>query len=230
MTVRSRLMAAISAIALLGGTAACTTNPETGERRIGRTAIGAGAGAAIGAGLGAIIGGRKNRTETIVGAGIGALAGGAIGNYMDRQEKRLREQTAGTGVDIVREGDELRLVMPSGLTFDYDSAIVKPQFRETLNQVATTLAEYNQTFVDVIGHTDADGSNEYNQALSERRADAVASYLATQGVVRQRIATQGLGEGAPVAANTSDEGKAQNRRVEIKLVPVTEQDVAAAQV
>lgn len=229
MTLRSKLMAAISALALLGGTAACTTNPETGERRLSRTAIGAGAGAAVGAGLGALIGGRKNRTETIVGAGIGAIAGGAIGNYMDRQEKKLREQTQGTGVEVVREGDALKLVMPAAATFDVDSAIVRPQFRETLNEVANTLAEYNQTFVDVIGHTDADGSEQYNQTLSERRADAVASYLATQGVARARIATQGMGELQPVATNESVAGKAQNRRVEIRLVPVTEEDVQTVQ-
>ena len=222
MSIRAKLVAATGATALLLLTTACVTNPETGEKKLSKTAIGAAVGAAGGAGLGAIIGGKRNRTEVLVGTGIGALAGAAVGAYMDKQEKELREKTAGTGIDVVRQGDEILLNMPSKVTFDVDSAIVSPQFQPTLNEVARVLSQYEKTFVDVIGHTDSTGSDAYNMTLSQRRADSVATYLSSNGVLRARIATQGMGESQPIANNDSEAGRAQNRRVEIKLVPVTE--------
>ena len=221
MSIRAKLIAATGATALLL-TTACVTNPETGKKEISKTAIGAALGAGAGAGLGAIIGGKRNRTEVLVGTGIGALAGAAVGAYMDKQEKELREKTAGTGIDVVRQGDEIVLNMPSKVTFDVDSALVNPQFQPTLNEVARVLSQYEKTFVDVIGHTDSTGSDAYNMTLSQRRADSVATYLSSNGVLRARIATQGMGEGQPIASNDSETGRAQNRRVEIKLVPVTE--------
>jgi len=221
MSIRAKLVAATGATALLL-TSACVTNPETGKKELSKTAIGAAVGAAGGAGLGAIIGGKRNRTEVLVGTGIGALAGAAVGAYMDKQEKELREKTAGTGIDVVRQGDEIMLNMPSKVTFDVDSAIVNPQFQPTLNEVSRVLSQYEKTFVDVIGHTDSTGSDAYNMTLSQRRADSVATYLSSNGVLRARIATQGMGESQPIASNDSETGRAQNRRVEIKLVPVTE--------
>jgi len=146
---------------------------------------------------------------------------------MDAQERKLRQQTAGTGVEVIRDGDELTLRMPSGITFATNEAAVQPQFQPTLNDVASVLAEYPKTYIDVMGHTDADGSEVYNQALSERRAAAVANYLSARGVQSARLATKGFGEMKPIASNETVEGKAANRRVEIKLVPVTESDVAA---
>lgn len=207
-------------------TAACTTDPNTGQQRVSRTAIGAAVGALGGYLLGDVVGGRSDRTERILGAGIGAVAGGAVGAYMDRQERDLRRQTAGTGVDVIRQGDDLLLRMPSGITFDYDRSDIKPEFRTTLDEVAQTLNSYNQTFIDVLGHTDTTGTNEYNQGLSERRARSVADYLTFRGVVQARMAIQGYGETAPIYLPDDTEAKrAANRRVEIKIVPVREQDM-----
>jgi outer membrane protein OmpA-like peptidoglycan-associated protein len=201
-------------------TTACVTDPVTGEKRVSRAAIGGLGGAVGGYLLGDLVGGRHDRTEKIVGAGIGGLAGVAIGSYMDRQEQELRRRTAGTDVEVIRNGDDLILRMPSGITFATDSAAVQPQFRPTLDQVAQVLEEYRQTYVDVYGHTDSVGSTAYNQSLSERRAASVADYLASRGVQSARLGTRGFGETAPVASNVTEEGRAANRRVEIKLVPI----------
>ena len=216
------LAAGLAALTLTG---ACTTNPETGQRGISRAAIGGIGGALGGYLLGDVVGGRRDRTEKIVGAGIGGLAGAAIGAYMDRQERELRARTAGTDVRITRQGDQLVLNIPSGITFAYDSAAVQPAFQRTLDQVAATLAEYNQTYVDVLGHTDSTGSDAYNQGLSQRRAVSVADYLSSRGVQSARIATQGFGESEPIADNATDAGRAANRRVEIKLVPINRDEL-----
>lgn len=221
-----RTLRKLTAVAITGTllvTAACTTDPYTGQRTINKTAVGILGGAVGGYLLGDLVGGRNDRTERLLGAGIGALAGGAVGNYMDRQEADLRRQTAGTGVDVIRQGDDLILRMPSGITFAYDRYDIQPQFQQTLDQVAQTLAAYNQTYIDVLGHTDSTGSDAYNQGLSERRAQSVASYLTARGVQPARIATRGYGESAPIATNATDAGRAANRRVEIKVVPVTAQ-------
>jgi len=215
---RLALAGALAALTLSG----CVTDPETGNRRVSKAAIGGVGGALGGYLLGDLVGGRHDRTEKIVGAGIGALAGAGVGAYMDAQERKLREQTAGTGVDVVREGDELLLRMPSGITFATNQSTIQPQFQTTLNDVAQTLSQYPKTMIDVLGYTDSDGTESYNQALSERRAQSVASYLSTRGVASVRMATMGYGEMRPIASNETPEGKAQNRRVEIKIVPAVE--------
>ncbi|MFO1260624.1 MAG: OmpA family protein [Sphingomonadaceae bacterium] len=219
--------AGIGALMLALATTACVTDPTTGKKHISKAAIGGVGGALGGYLLGDLVGGKRDRTEKIVGAGIGAVAGAGIGAYMDAQEKKLREKTAGTGVDVVRDGDNLLLRMPSGITFAYDSDAVQPQFQPTLNEVASVLTQYPKTYIDIYGHTDADGSEAYNQGLSERRATSVQNYLAAKGVQSVRMATKGYGETQPIASNETAEGKAQNRRVEIKIVPVTESDVAS---
>lgn len=219
--------AGIGALMLALATTACVTDPTTGKKHISKAAIGGVGGALGGYLLGDLVGGKRDRTEKIVGAGIGAVAGAGIGAYMDAQEKKLREKTAGTGVDVVRDGDNLLLRMPSGITFAYDSDAVQPQFQPTLNEVASVLTQYPKTYIDIYGHTDADGSEAYNQGLSGRRATSVQNYLAGKGVQSVRMATRGYGETQPIASNETAEGKAQNRRVEIKIVPVTEGDVAA---
>lgn len=216
---RQRLLAA-AALASLALTSACVTDPETGRQTISKTAIGGIGGALGGYLLGDLVGGRRDRTEKIVGAGIGGLAGAAIGNYMDRQERELRARTAGTDVQVIRQGDDLILNMPSGITFAFNQATVQPQFRPTLDQVADVLAQYNQTYVDVLGHTDSVGSDAYNQTLSERRATAVADYLTTRGVQGARLGIRGYGETQPIASNETEDGRAANRRVEIKIVPI----------
>ncbi|MEZ5707820.1 MAG: OmpA family protein [Blastomonas sp.] len=216
---------AMLALALGAGLAGCVTNPETGNKRVSNTAIGAIGGALGGYFLGDIVGGRSDRTEKIVGAGIGAVAGAGIGYYLDQQEKELRQKTAGTGVDVVRDGDSLYLNMPSQVTFGVDSSAIEPGFRNTLDEVAATLSKYEKTYVDVYGHTDSTGSDSYNQGLSERRAQSVAGYLSSHGVNSARLATRGFGESQPIASNTTEEGRASNRRVEIRIVPVTEADL-----
>jgi outer membrane protein OmpA-like peptidoglycan-associated protein len=201
---------------------ACVADPTTGKRTISKAAIGGIGGVLGGYLLGDLIGGKRDRTEKIVGAGIGALAGAAAGYYMDEQEKKLRLQTAGTGVNVTREGDNLVLDMPSEVTFGVDSANIDAGFRNTLDQVASTLTQYEKTYVDVMGHTDSTGSDTYNQTLSERRASAVADYLSIRGVQSARLATRGYGESQPKASNLDPAGRSANRRVEIHLVPVTQ--------
>ena len=205
--------------------AGCATDPYTGEQHITRAGTGALIGSGAGALLGALIGGRNNRAETIIGAGIGAVAGGAVGNYMDRQEQKLRQQTANTGIEVERQGNDIVLKMPANVTFDFNSAVLKPQFRPELEDVAKTLVEFPSTFVDVMGHTDNIGSSEVNQRLSEQRAQSVAAALTAYGVQSARIATRGYGYNVPVASNDTEEGRARNRRVEIRLSPVTEGDM-----
>jgi outer membrane protein OmpA-like peptidoglycan-associated protein len=221
MPVSKRLAASATALALLA-TTACVTNPETGEREFPtRTVIGAGVGAVGGYLLGDLIGGRRDRTERIVGAGLGAVAGGAIGQYMDRQEQELRRKTEGTGIEVDRQGDELVLTMPSGITFGFDRYDIQPQFRSTLDQVAETLNAYPSTMIDIYGHTDSSGTDAYNQTLSERRARSVADYLSSRGVQPIRMATRGFGESQLLYPNERNEAEREaNRRVEIRIVPV----------
>ncbi|MFL6845606.1 MAG: OmpA family protein [Allosphingosinicella sp.] len=222
MRIKNPLVGAAAAAALLS-TTACVTNPNTGDRSVStKGVIGGVVGAVVGYFGGDLIGGRHDRTEKVVGAGIGALAGAAVGTYMDRQEKELRRETAGTGVEIQRQGDELLLTMPSGITFPINSAEIQPQFQTTLDQVATTLSAYPSTLIDVYGHTDPSGGDRINIPLSQNRASSVASYLASRGVVRERIATQGFGSSQPLPGNTNatEAERAANRRVEIRIVPV----------
>lgn len=228
MRVKSALVGLIVSGALMT-TAACTTDPETGERRISKAAIGGIGGALGGYLLGDLVGGRRDRTEKIVGAGIGGIAGAGIGAYMDKQERDLRARTAGTDVQVIRQGDDLLLNIPSGINFAYNSAAVQPQFQQTLDRVASVLGEYNRTYIDVYGHTDSTGSDAYNQGLSERRATAVADYLSSHGVQRARIGIRGFGETQPIATNETEEGRAANRRVEIKIVPISENELGYRQ-
>lgn len=212
------LSAALAALTL----SSCVTDPQTGNRKMSKAGIGAIGGAVGGYLLGDIIGGRNDRTEKLVGAGIGALAGAGVGTYMDSQEKKLRQDTAGTGVDVVRQGDDLLLRMPSGITFATDQSSIQPQFYTTLNQVTQTLTQYPKTMIDVLGYTDSTGTEAYNQQLSQQRAQSVATYLTAQGVQPVRLATRGYGEADPIASNDTEQGRAENRRVEIKIVPAVE--------
>jgi len=219
------LVALTAAFSLLAGCASMedfATNPEKQKTRQG-----VGIGAAGGAVAGLIIGGGWK--GALIGAGVGAIAGGAAGNYMDKQEAKLRQQMEGTGVEVVRWGDNITLDMPGGVTFGFDSAALNPQFHAVLDKVAVTLSEYNQTVVQVAGHTDSTGSHSYNMQLSQRRADSVKTYLTSRGVPAERLQTVGAGPDHPVADNGTEEGRAQNRRVEITIVPVTEQALQEAQ-
>jgi len=222
---RKQILLAALSISGLTLASGCTTNPETGNRVLSKAAIGGVGGVVGGYLLGDLIGGKNDRTEKIIGAGLGGLAGAGVGYYMDEQEKKLRQQTAGTGVDVTRDGDNLILNMPSNVTFPVDSAAIQPQFQQTLSEVANTLSQYEKSYIDVYGHTDSTGSDSYNQSLSERRASSVANFLSNGGVQLARIETRGFGESQPIATNSTEEGRAANRRVELKIVPIREQDL-----
>jgi outer membrane protein OmpA-like peptidoglycan-associated protein len=215
------LIAAVSVLALTGCT---TTNPYTGESQTSRTAIGAG----IGAGVGAILGAATNtssseqaRKNALIGAGVGALIGGGVGNYMDRQQAELAAELRSTGVSVTRNGDSIILNMPGDVTFPTNQDSINSSFYPVLNSVTKVLKKYNQTLVDVRGHADSDGPDDYNLALSQRRAISVANYLTGQGVLPGRLIVQGFGESQPIASNATAEGKARNRRVEIQIAPYT---------
>ncbi len=215
-----KMMATMLAGSALMATAACDTLNQPGVKGGGLGALG---GAAAGYLLGDLIGGRNSRTTEIVGAGIGAIAGGAVGYYLDRQQKDLETRTAGTGVDVIRNGDNsLTVRAPDSITFAYNDASVRPQFRGTLEQIAQSLQAYPSSAIDVLGHTDATGSDAYNLDLSRRRAQSVANVLTSYGVNPVRIATQGYGETQPIADNSTEAGRAANRRVEIRIAPVTQ--------
>ena len=205
-------------IVMAGSLQGCsTTNPYSGEQQVSKATTGAAVGAATGALIGAVAGKGKG---ALIGAGAGALAGGAVGYYMDQQEAKLRAQLQGTGVSVTRIGDDIVLNMPGGITFQSDSADLRPDFFDVLNSVVLVLNEYSSTNIEVIGHTDSTGSADYNQRLSEKRAATVGGYLESAGVAQPRIRIIGLGESQPIATNDSAEGRQQNRRVELRLSPI----------
>lgn len=197
---------------------AYTQDSKTSKATKG-AAIGALAGIAVGLASGddAV----ERRQRALIAAGVGALAGGAIGYYMDKQEAELRAELQGSGVSVSRDGDNITLNMPGNVTFATNSSDLSPAFFDVLSSVSKVLTEFDQTVVEVAGHTDSSGSDAYNQSLSERRAGSVAQYLRSQQIDSQRMITIGLGESMPVADNTTSSGKQTNRRVEITMVPLT---------
>jgi len=223
---KSRIFISSMAAVSLLGLSACVTDPNTGERKVSRTAIGGVGGAGLGYLLGGLIGGK---TARVLGAGIGGVAGGVIGNQMDQQIRELDEATAGTGIDVSEtpDGTGILVNLPD-VTFAVDSTDITPSFRSALDQVAQSMIQYPSSLVDVMGHTDSTGSESYNLDLSRRRAESVSNYLVSRGVSRARLATVGYGEQYPLADNTTPEGRAQNRRVEIRITPISQEDVNAA--
>jgi outer membrane protein OmpA-like peptidoglycan-associated protein len=195
----------------------------TQESKTSSTAKGAMIGAAAGAVVGLVSGSDavERRQHAMILAGVGALAGGAVGNYMDRQESKLRAELQGSGVSVTRIGDNITLNMPGNVTFATNSSDLSPAFFDVLNSVGKVMKEFNKTVVEVAGHTDSTGSDSYNQSLSERRAGAVAQYLRSQNIGNERLLTVGMGEARPVADNTTVDGRQANRRVEITMVPLT---------
>lgn len=214
-----KYLVVLSTILLL---AACaTTDPYTGESRASNTAKGAGVGAVAGAVIGAASASRSDRARgALTGAVAGGAIGGGVGYYMDRQETKLREELQGTGVQVSREGDKLRLIMPGNITFATSRHEIRSEFYPVLNSVARVVNEFNQTILVISGHTDSTGGDQLNQTLSENRAQSVADYLASREVSRLRMETYGFGPRYPVASNSTPVGREQNRRVELELVPV----------
>jgi outer membrane protein OmpA-like peptidoglycan-associated protein len=215
------------ALLALGGLllAGCTTNPD-GTQSINRAAVGGAVGAVAGGLLGNQLDRDGNRDRgTITGAIAGAAAGAGLGYVMDRQEKELRQQLANeraaNEIEIERVRDDLlKLTLDSEVSFDFDSASIKPAFQPSLNKLADVLAKYDRNKVTVVGHTDSTGSDSYNQALSLRRADAVVNELANRGVPRERLAAVGRGKAEPRADNSTEAGRQLNRRVEILVQPM----------
>lgn len=202
----------------------CTTiNPYTKEEQTSKATKGAliGAGAGILAGILSGDGSRERKERALKGAGIGAITGASIGTYMDVQEAKLRQKLDKTGVSVTRDGDNIILNMPSNITFAVNSATVKPDFVEVLDSVAEVLKEYKSTLIQVAGHTDSTGSESYNQRLSQQRAQAVGMELIKLKVQPERLEMIGYGESHPVASNSTETGRQQNRRVELYLVPIT---------
>lgn len=224
MNIRMLRLALLTGAVLI---AACQTlDPYTGEAKTSKATKGALIGAAAGAVVGLVSGDDavERRQHAMILAGVGALAGGAVGNYQDRQEAELRAQLQGSGVSVTRtgpNGEYITLNMPGNVTFATDSSDLNPAFFEVLNSVGKVLKQYDKSVVEVAGHTDSTGSEQYNQSLSERRAATVAQYLEAKGVSGQRIMTVGMGELRPVADNSTPEGRQANRRVEITMVPLT---------
>ncbi len=221
---RRGLIALQLGVLVLASTPGCVTDPYTGEKRIAKTAIGGVLGAGIGAGVGAgiaALAGKDAAKAAMIGGGVGALGGAAVGAYMDAQDAKLRKFLEGTGVRVVRTGDQITLVMPSNITFDTNSSVLRSDFLDVMHAVSLVLKEYPKTIIEVMGHTDSDASDAYNLALSRRRADAVGDRLTSEGVAPVRVLTEGFGERYPIAANDNAAHKALNRRVELRLSPLT---------
>ena len=209
-------------IALAGSLTACTTTGLDNPNNFDKTGVGVGIGAVAGA-LGGLIlgkGGADTRNKVLIGAGIGALAGGGIGLYMDNQEKELRSELDNTGVQVTRIGDRIIINLPSNVSFATGASSVRPEFYASLNAIAKVLSRYNQTILDVNGHTDNVGGASFNQTLSEKRALSVANYVAGHGIDQRRLRIRGFGESSPIASNSSRNGRAANRRVEIAILPL----------
>ena len=224
MNKRSMRIILAMTVAMVFVSGCKTLDAYTREEQTSNTTKGALIGAGIGAAVGLISGDDavERRQHAMIGAGIGALAGGSVGYYMDKQEAELRAELEGTGVSVTRDGDNITLNMPGNVTFATDSSDLSPAFFDVLNSVGTVLEEFEQTVVEVAGHTDSTGSDAYNQSLSERRSASVTGYLEGRGVMAQRLISIGLGETYPIADNSTSAGRQANRRVEITMVPLTE--------
>jgi outer membrane protein OmpA-like peptidoglycan-associated protein len=224
MTMHSFSRAGAVALGLVMTLSACTVlDPYTREEEPAKAQRQAVIGAAVGGAVGLITGDDavERKKRALIGAGLGAIAGASVGTYMDRQEAKLRAELERTGVSVTRDGDNITLNMPGNITFATNSADLNAGFFDVLNSVGLVVNEFDQTVIEVAGHTDSTGSDEYNQQLSQRRASAVATYLGTRSVRSDRIIPVGSGETHPVASNDTDSGRQANRRVELTLVPLT---------
>ncbi|MGH8354954.1 MAG: OmpA family protein [Pseudomonas sp.] len=225
MFTSRRLIIVATAVALLAGCASQNPYDNQGQASTGtsKAAKYGGLGALAGAAAGALISHDNRGKGALIGAAVGAAAGGGYGYYADKQEAELRRSMEGTGVEVQRQGDEIKLIMPGNITFATDSADIASNFYTPLNNLATSFKQYDQNSIEIVGHTDSTGAHAYNMSLSQRRAQSVANYLTSQGVDGSRVTTRGAGPDQPVASNASESGRAQNRRVEVNLRPLNAQ-------
>ena len=220
-----RKFAVAAMVSIVTAVTGCTTlDPYTREEKTSNATKGAAIGAATGVAIGLISGSSSSerKKRALILGGAGALTGTGIGYYMDQQEMKLRQQLEGTGVSVYRDGDNITLNMPGNITFAVDSSDISADFYEILDSVALVLKEFNKTLVEVAGHTDSTGDAQYNQQLSERRANSVAAYLRSRKVNGERLMVVGAGENYPIASNDTPSGRQLNRRVEITIVPLTD--------
>lgn len=217
--MKKTIMALSVAVVTLNG--CMTYDPYTGEEKVSNATKGSVIGAVTGAAIGAATSSKKDRGKgALIGAAAGGAAGGGIGYYMDRQEADLRHKLEGTGVRVQRNGNQIQLIMPGNITFDVDQSSIRSSFTDVLESVSLVLEEYDETIIQIDGYTDSTGSASYNQLLSERRASSVRDFLLNQGIASNRTRATGHGENSPIASNSTESGRAQNRRVELTLVPM----------
>lgn len=208
---------------LMAGCASNDNGQGGNGQGMSKTATYGGMGALAGAAAGALLNKDNRGKGALIGAAVGGAAGAGYGYYVDKQEAELRQQMAGTGVEVQRQGDQLTLVMPGNITFASNSADISSGFYSSLNNLANSFRQYNQNNIEVLGYTDSTGSYQNNVSLSQRRAQSVVSYLISQGVDSSRVSARGLGPENPIASNATEAGRSQNRRVEIKLTPIPQQ-------
>lgn len=215
----SRLLIAASTAVLLAGCA--SQNPYDNQPpSSNKTATYGGLGALAGAAAGALINHDNRGKGALIGAAIGGASGAGYGYYADKQEAELRQSMQGTGVEVQRQGDQIKLIMPGNITFATDSSEIVSNFYAPLNNLASSFKQFNQNSIEIVGFTDSTGSRQYNMDLSQRRAQSVATYLTAQGVDGTRLSTRGAGPDQPIASNATADGRAQNRRVEVNLRPL----------
>lgn len=236
MFTMRRLMIVATAVAVLSGCA--SPNPYDGQPQgqadgssqgMSKTAKYGGLGALAGALAGAAINHDNRGKGALIGAAVVGASAAGYGYYADQQEKKLRASMANTGVEVQRQGDQIKLIMPGNITFATDSANIAPSFYQPLNNLAGSLKEFNQNQIEIVGYTDSTGSRQHNMDLSQRRAQSVANYLTSQGVSGANLSARGAGPDSPVASNGDANGRAQNRRVEVNLKAIPGQQYGGQQ-
>ncbi|MEE4886165.1 OmpA family protein [Pseudomonas alliivorans] len=224
MFMSRRLIIAATAVAMLSGCA--TSNPYDNQGQaqssggMNKTAKYGGLGALAGAVAGAAIDHNHRGKGALIGAAVVGAASAGYGYYADKQEAALRASMANTGVEVQRQGDQIKLIMPGNITFATDSSAIASSFYSPLNNLANSLKQFNQSNIEIIGYTDSTGSRQHNMDLSQQRAQSVATYLTSQGVDQAHLSVRGAGPDQPIASNADVNGRAQNRRVEVNLKPI----------
>lgn len=224
MFTSRRLIVVATAVAMLSGCASQNPYDNQGQAQssggVSKTAKYGGLGALAGALAGAAIDHNNRGKGALIGAAVVGAASAGYGYYADKQEAALRESMANTGVEVQRQGDQIKLIMPGNITFATDSSAISSSFYSPLNNLAGSLKQFNQNNIEIIGYTDSTGSRQHNMDLSQQRAQSVSTYLTSQGVDPARLSVRGAGPDQPIASNADVNGRAQNRRVEVNLKPI----------
>ncbi|MEE4151922.1 OmpA family protein [Pseudomonas viridiflava] len=224
MFMSRRLIIAATAVAMLSGCATSNPYDNQGQAQSGggmnKTAKYGGLGALAGAVAGAAIDHNHRGKGALIGAAVVGAASAGYGYYADKQEAALRASMANTGVEVQRQGDQIKLIMPGNITFATDSSAIASSFYSPLNNLANSLKQFDQSNIEIIGYTDSTGSRQHNMDLSQQRAQSVATYLTSQGVDQAHLSVRGAGPDQPIASNADANGRAQNRRVEVNLKPI----------